>query len=191
MVSETGGAGPGAGLAPARPGDPVPFCGYDTGWEVLPVRLTGRSNQEYGGLTLFGPCPRCRHPDGINVFIPTTWASLAAVPAAAGPAPGGPVVRVAAYAHLAAVAVEPAAGWQVIEWEPDRPPPGGPAQPGAGGRPGRSGAARRPGPPQPDLVEVISCQCGLEASHHPPAGKAGCGYWTYLRVQPGPGRDGH
>ena|ERR1700728_3950345 len=54
----------------------IDFCGYDPSWADLPIPLQGTFKKDYGGIALFGPCPRCKHDDGINIFIPTTWATV-------------------------------------------------------------------------------------------------------------------
>lgn len=161
MVTATGAA---AGTGPPPSPDTCPFRGYDPAWAGQPIRLTGRVNARYGGITLFGPCPNCGHLDGINVFIPTTWATTAAAAA-----PGGPAIHAAAYAHLAVGEPQVAPPWAEVQWEP----------PGAGVT--SSGPLAR----YPDITEVISCHCGVDFKHQPPAGRAGCGYWAYLRLRKG------
>jgi hypothetical protein len=32
-------------------------------------------SEDYGGIVLKGQCPHCQHADGIDVFIPTIWAT--------------------------------------------------------------------------------------------------------------------
>jgi len=148
---------PAAGTA-----DMAAFCGYDPLWEELPVQLKGRFNKEYGGITLFGPCPRCKHEDGINVFIPTTWATASASTAA-----GSPMVSVTAFVHPLAIEAEADIRWDRVQWQPPDTTAAGPE------------AQLR------EIVEVIACRCGVDLKHKPPSGKAGCGYWTYLRLQKG------
>jgi hypothetical protein len=165
MVAKTDKAGPEPSLPADRTGDKAVFCGYDPSWVDLPLQLKGRFNKEYGGITIFGLCPRCKHEDGINVFIPTTWATPSA-PSAPTVAPRSPMVSAMAFARPPAIEPEPDVRWHRIEWQP-------PDTTAVG-----AGAPR-------EIVEVIACQCGEDSKHRPPSGKAGCGYWTYLRLQKG------
>ncbi|HTX01209.1 MAG TPA: hypothetical protein VMD59_20665 [Acidimicrobiales bacterium] len=132
----------------------LPFSGYDPNWVNLPVHLKGRVDKSYGGLALYGPCPRCKHHDGINVFIPTTWATVVGAPAA-GPQSVG--VRALVRPGAASEGSE-------VEWE-------GTAVGGTG-----------EGDSLAELVEVIVCHCGSEHAHQPPAGRSGCGYWGNLHL---------
>ncbi len=163
MVTETGDAAREPHSLPADLGETALFCGYDPLWVNLPIRLKGWINTDYGGITLFGPCPRCTHGDGINLFIPTTWAT-----ASAAAAPGLAVVR-AAFVHPTAIGAE-----VEVEWQP----------------PGTT-AATGPDAQQQEIVEVIVCRCGKDFKHKPPSGKAGCGYWTCLRLWKETIPDGH
>jgi hypothetical protein len=129
-------------------------------WGNLTVRLYERFNSDYKGVVLFGSCPNCKHDDGINMFIPTTWAAITG--------PGHPAVAyISATAYLEAAA--PGAG------------------PDAGGREIEALACDTPDPrlgvgKEEEIVEVIVCRCGKEHDHQPPSGRYGCGYWAYLHL---------
>lgn len=162
MATETDDAALEPGPPASGTAEEAAFCGYDPLWVELPVLLKGRFNKEYGGIALFGPCPRCKHDDGINVFIPTTWATASASAAA-----GSPILSVTAFARPSAVEAEIDVQWDRVQWQPPDTTATGPE------------AQLR------EIVEVIACRCGVDFKHKPPSGKAGCGYWTYLRLQKG------
>ena len=73
---------PGAGEAPSERGRGAPVFLHNPHHVNRFIRLRYRFNSYYNGLVLFGPCPRCGDPDGINIFIPTTWATVTAPGAA-------------------------------------------------------------------------------------------------------------
>jgi hypothetical protein len=140
----------------------MPFCGFDPAWASLSITLWGWFNKDYGGMVLFGPCPRCEHEDGINVFIPTTWATTTAtITSSPGPA-----------AFTGPVAAERREPIQKVQW--------------LGPFPDTPGPEARPD----ELVEVVVCRCGLDHQHQPPSGRSGCGYWSYFHLRKGTVLDG-
>lgn len=40
--------------------------------------ISWQANEEFGGLVLQTACPKCTHPDGIDVFVPTVVAQFRA-----------------------------------------------------------------------------------------------------------------
>lgn len=167
MGTETGESMLEPGAPAAGTADKAAFCGYDPLWAELPLKLKGRFNKEYGGISLCGPCPRCEHADGINVFIPTTWATASASTAA-----GSPMVGVRAFVLPSAIGAETDVRWDRVQWQPP------------------DTTAVGPEAQLQEIVEVIVCRCGVDFKHKPPSGKAGCGYWTYLHLQKGMIPDG-
>jgi hypothetical protein len=46
----------------------------DPDWMAGVAKLSWNKSH-YGGVFLSGDCPTCQHLNGINVFVPTTWAT--------------------------------------------------------------------------------------------------------------------
>jgi hypothetical protein len=140
---------------PLHPADDgLPFCGFDPDWVDIPISLQMRISHDYGGVVLYGPCPRCEHADGINVFIPTTWATTTSAAAPSAPS-----------ASAVALGSDGVGTRAQVQWE-------GPKT----NEMGIEAAVDA-------VVEIVACRCGAEHTHHPPAGRSGCGYWTYLHLQ--------
>jgi hypothetical protein len=143
------------------------FSAYDLSCVNRTITLTMKFNRYYKGIVLFGSCPRCQHADGINVFIPSTWATVAgtAAPRAAYIQPtlatGIPATGATAENAIEGYEVE---GWVSYTTKPWRAE-------------------------TEEIVEVIVCRCGHEHDHQPPSGRSGCGYWAYLHLLKGTIRD--
>ena len=138
------------------------FCAYNPELVDRAIRLQMKFNRYYKGVVLFGPCPRCPHQDGINLFIPTTWATVTGT--------GGPSV-----AYIQQIA-----------------PPQAPATPDTAQPQAVEGWVSYTTEPRYDaneLVEVIVCRCGQEHLHQPPSGRSVGGYWAYLHLPNGTIRD--
>jgi hypothetical protein len=136
------------------------FSSYNPSRANLTIPLSERFSSDYKGVVLFGPCPNCDHDDGINLFIPTTWATIT------GPGRTAlPYIAEPAYRAVQAAGTGPVAGVRELKaMASDTPDPG-------------PGAMK-----EEEIVELIVCHCGKEHDHEPPAGRSGCGYWAYLHL---------
>ena len=184
---------PGAGRPRPSAAAVLQFSSYNPHYVNRFIRLRYRFNSYYHGLVLFGPCPRCGDPDGINIFIPTTWATVTA--------PGAAYAAYIAQASRTTRDLTPAeeeaqqaqewravVGWvsytteprthverdeTILEVIPGEDAIVEPAEEHKGG----------PVTEKDEIVEVIVCRCGND--HHPPSGGSGCGYWAYLHLLKG------
>jgi hypothetical protein len=94
-----------AALVPLAGADPKgDFSAYSPDFVDRAISLRKKFDSYYHGVVLFGRCPRCPHDDGINVFIPTTGATIT-VPGGLG---AGPAQEVAAAPEAAGDMVR---GW--------------------------------------------------------------------------------
>jgi hypothetical protein len=177
----------------AKPGpDVLPFSSYNPHYVNRFIRLRYRFNSYYTGLVLFGPCPRCAD-DGINVFIPTTWATVTA--------PGPPSVAYIQAATTSTQDLTPAeaeaqqaeewravVGW--VSYTTERRPRVATEADIREVIPAEDeivvAKVERKGEPvteEEDIVEVIVCRC--DHDHKPPSGRSGCGYWAYVHLLKG------
>jgi len=151
----------GSGKAEAYPMND--FSAHDPSSVNRTIPLQVKFNRYYKGIVLFGRCPRCAHDDGINVFIPNTWATVGGTAAQSTAyiqpksVTGIPAIEATAQQAIEGYAVE---GWVSYTSEPWH----------AG---------------TDEIVEVIVCRCGHEHDHQPPSGRSGCGYWAYLHLLKG------
>jgi hypothetical protein len=184
---------PGAGRPRPRAAAVLPFSSYNPHHVNRFIRLRYRFNSYYNGLVLFGPCPRCGDPDGINIFIPTTWATVTA-PGAASAA----YIQQALTATRGLAPVEDKAqqaqdwravvGWVSYTTKPRLPVATDDIILEVITREDRIVEAkeeqkRDPVTEENEIVEVIVCRCGTD--HKPPSGGSGCGYWAYLHLLKG------